>query len=275
MTENSNASQSLPPLCLIGGGQMGRAIVGGLIQAGTIRPDDLVVVDPSAQCRQWWSDQHPSAKCHASVQTVETMPPIVLLAVKPPIMQRVAQSAPKQWAGRLLVSVAAGITLNSMQAWFGHDRVIRVMPNTPCLVGEGASAFCAAAGATDEDQGHVKTMLEAVGIAIAVDEKQMNAVTGLSGSGPAYVFTIIEGLADGGVLAGLPRDLAMQLAVQTVLGAATMVKETGQHPGQLKDAVASPAGTTITGLNTLERRAVRAAMADAVAAAKQRGDELG
>jgi len=149
------------------------------------------------------------------------------------------------------------------------------MPNTPSLVGQGASAFCTAAGTTAADRKRVESVLSSVGLCEHVEEKQIDAVTGLSGSGPAYVFTIIEGLADGGVLAGLPRDLAMRLATQTVLGAATMVGQTGLHPGELKDAVASPAGTTIVGLNVLEKNALRATMADAVAAAAERSRQLG
>ena len=149
------------------------------------------------------------------------------------------------------------------------------MPNTPCLVGAGASAYCCGAGVTAEDKQLAASMLSAVGWAGEVEEKHMDAVTGLSGSGPAYVCVAIEALADGGVMAGLPRDLALRLATQTVLGTAQLVAQTGQHPAALKDAVASPGGTTIAGLRALEQNGVRAAFIEAVVAATHRSRELG
>ncbi len=149
------------------------------------------------------------------------------------------------------------------------------MPNTPCLVGAGASAYCCGGGVNAADKQQAHEVFASVGWAAEVAEKQMDAVTGLSGSGPAYVCLMIEALADGGVFAGLPRDIAMQLATQTVLGTAQMVAQTGQHPAQLKDAVASPGGTTIAGLRSLEQNGVRAGLIDAVAAAAARSGELG
>lgn len=157
----------------------------------------------------------------------------------------------------------------------GSDaRLIRVMPNTPCLVGESAAAMCLGGNAEERDAKIVRQLLKSVGIVYEVDEKLIGAVTSLSGSGPAYVFLMIEALSDGGVRAGLPRDMAQQLAAQTVLGAAKMVLETEENPGSLKDKVASPAGTTIAGLHELERAGVRAGFMNAVYAAKQRSDEL-
>jgi pyrroline-5-carboxylate reductase len=153
-------------------------------------------------------------------------------------------------------------------------RLVRVMPNTPCLVGESAAAMCVGGAADAADADGVRTLLSAVGVVHAVDEKLLSAVTGLSGSGPAYVFLIIEALADGGVRAGLPRDVSQALAAQTVLGGARMVLDTGRHPGALKDMVTSPAGTTIAGVHALERGGVRAALIDAVMAATARADEL-
>jgi pyrroline-5-carboxylate reductase len=175
----------------------------------------------------------------------------------------------------LVVSIAAGISLDQLCGWIGHKRVIRVMPNTPCLVGEGASAFCGSDDVTKEDNDWIESMLSSVGLAVQVEEKQMDAVTGLSGSGPAYVCLIIEALADGGVLAGLPRQMAMKLATQTVLGTARMVAETGRHPGELKDAVASPGGTTIAAIAVLEQNGVRGALVKAVEASAKRSQELG
>lgn len=176
----------------------------------------------------------------------------------------------------LVISVAAGITLAALEAASpANFRVIRTMPNTPALVGKGAAGFCLGGGATAEDADAARLLLGSVGIAVEVPERLMDAVTGLSGSGPAYVYLIIEALSDGGVKAGLPRVDAARLAAQTVLGAATMVLETGEHPGVLKDMVTSPGGTTITGVAELERRGLRSALIDAVNVAADRATELG
>jgi pyrroline-5-carboxylate reductase len=176
----------------------------------------------------------------------------------------------------LVVSIAAGIPLKTLIAGLGPQaRLVRVMPNTPCLVGASASGFALGGAATKEDSALVEQLLSAVGVAVPVEEKLLDAVTGLSGSGPAYVYQIIEALSDGGVRVGLPRAVATKLAAQTVLGAAKMVLETEQHPGILKDAVASPGGTTIAGLHELERGGLRAALMNAVESATNRSKELG
>jgi pyrroline-5-carboxylate reductase len=176
----------------------------------------------------------------------------------------------------LIVSIAAGVPLKSISAIIGENsRVVRVMPNTPCLVGCGASAYAIGGGATSADAELVGKLLSTVGIAAKLPEKLLDAVTGLSGSGPAYVYQVIEALSDGGVLMGLPRDVATRLACQTVLGAAQMVLTTGQSPSVLKDAVASPGGTTIAGLHALESGVLRAALMNAVRAATLRSQELG
>ncbi|EMI16773.1 pyrroline-5-carboxylate reductase [Rhodopirellula maiorica SM1] len=164
--------------------------------------------------------------------------------------------------------------LKSLCGWIGHQRVVRVMPNTPCLVGQGVSAFCGGSDVTDQDNEWITTLFSSVGLAIPVLESQMDGVTGLSGSGPAYICLIVEALADGGVLAGLPRPLAMKLAAQTVLGTAQMIAETGRHPGELKDSVTSPAGTTIAAVQVLEQNGIRGALIDAVAASARRSREL-
>jgi pyrroline-5-carboxylate reductase len=176
---------------------------------------------------------------------------------------------------QLIVSIAAGISLKTLADGLGSGcRIIRVMPNTPCLVGCGASAYSRGPHATEQDAQLVQRLLSNVGTAVEVPEKLLDAVTGLSGSGPAYVYQIIEALSDGGVRMGLPRETATRLAAQTVLGAAQMVLSTGQHPGALKDAVTSPGGTTIAGLHALERGGLRGTLMDAVEAATQRAKEL-
>jgi pyrroline-5-carboxylate reductase len=175
----------------------------------------------------------------------------------------------------LVVSIAAGFRLLQMEQLLGdRGRLVRVMPNTPCLVGAGASAYAPGARATRADADFVNDMLSTVGIAVEVPEAQLDAVTGLSGSGPAYVFQMIEALSDGGVRVGLSRDTATRLAAQTVLGAARMILETGEHPAALKDAVTSPGGTTIAGLHAMEQAGVRAGLINAVEAATKRSREL-
>lgn len=269
----------LTGLTVIGGGQMARALVGGMLESGCLDAEELTVVHKTASTGTWWTENHPG--CTTTTDTVAAVASakVVMLAVKPHIIAEVMTVQDEQgnsadWNDRLIISIAAGIGLDSLTEQAGHRRVVRVMPNTPSLVGEGASGFCAADGVDDDDIELVKTMLESVGIAAQVTEPQMNAVTGVSGSGPAYVFLIIEALADGGVAAGLPRATALQLATQTVLGAAKMVRETGEHPGVLKDNVCSPGGTTIAAMSTLERNAVRGAMIQAVQASANRSREL-
>lgn len=260
---------------LIGGGRMGQALADGLIKAGGLRPSELHVVEPAENVRTWWSENVSQCRVDADTLAAVAEARTVIIAVKPDVVAEVAAKAPGRWAGRLILSVAAGITLAKLSEWLVTDHVVRVMPNTPCLIGEGVSAYCCGEGVSADDKRRTHALLSSVGTAIEVTEKQMDAVTGLSGSGPAYVCLMLEALADGGVLAGLPREIAMQLATQTVLGTAQMVARTGQHPGALKDAVASPGGTTIAGLRVLEQNGVRAALIDAVAAAAARSRELG
>ncbi len=198
------------------------------------------------------------------------------MAVKPQYVALVLREArPHLRPSTVVVSIAAGVTLATLKEAAGAEaRLVRVMPNTPCLVGETAAAMCLGGAADDADADLVQTLFAAVGTIYRVDEKLLSAVTGLSGSGPAYVFVMIEALADGGVRAGLPRDVAQALAAQTVLGSAKMVLETGKHPGALKDMVCSPGGTTIAAVHELERAGVRAAFINAVQAATARADEM-
>lgn len=254
---------------------MARALAGGMLSSGLVKEPNLTVVDPSADSAQWWAQTHPEVSFHQSMEDASPLAKIVVLAVKPNVIMAATDQPAGTWQGRLVISIAAGVSLKQLTTNIHHDRIVRVMPNSPSLVGQGASAYCVGEGVQTTDMDVVESLLRAVGECVRVDESQMDAVTGLSGSGPAYIFTIIEGLADGGVSAGLSRSLAMKLATQTVLGAASMVHQTGRHPGELKDAVASPGGTTIAGLNVLESRAIRSAMAEAVKAATRRSHELG
>ncbi|MGV3485650.1 MAG: pyrroline-5-carboxylate reductase [Planctomycetaceae bacterium] len=264
-----------PRIALIGGGRMGRALIDGMARAAVLDLHDVAVVEPDENSRRWWKENLPDCRHADSVTDAIRDTHVALLAVKPDVVQQAATGGSGHWQERLVISVAAGISLAQLTQWLGSERVIRVMPNTPCLVGAGASAYCCAPGVTKQDRQLAASMLSAVGWAGEVDEKQMDAVTGLSGSGPAYVCVAIEALADGGVMAGLPRDLALRLATQTMLGTAQLVAQTGQHPAALKDAVASPGGTTIAGLRALEQNGVRAALIEAVVAATNRSRELG
>ena len=201
---------------------------------------------------------------------------VVVLAVKPQHVPCVAEELRRAIRpDHLLVSLVAGVSLERLSAWFATQRLVRVMPNTPCLVGQGASAFAIGSAVTEEDAQWVHGMMSSLGMAFQVDESLMDAVTGLSGSGPAYVYLLIEALSDGGVRAGLPRSMATALAAQTVRGAAEMVLRSGEHPAVLKDRVASPGGTTMAGLQVLEDRAVRSAVIAAVLAAAERSAQMG
>lgn len=268
----------LPAFTSIGGGQMARAMIGGMIDQNAIAPSDLTVIVPSIESRQWWRETYPDCRTASTdddaIRDAVERAEIVLLSVKPHIIASIFKNTAYDFKGKLVVSIAAGVQLSTLSRGAGHDRVIRVMPNTPSLVGEGASAFCAAAGTTDEDIENVRSMLASVGYVTRVTEPQIDAVTGVSGSGPAYMFLLIEALADGGVAEGLPRKIALELATQTMLGAAKMVRETGTHPAQLRDNVCSPGGTTIAAVKSLEHNAVRGAMIAAVAAAAKRSREL-
>lgn len=213
------------------------------------------------------------ARCESN-QALINQCELVFLAVKPQSLESAIGGLSFD-AQPLVVSVVAGFQLYHLQRMVGMERVIRVMPNTPCLIGKGASGFVVGAGVTPEDKSLVKCFLESVGLAVEVDERQLDAVTGLSGSGPAYVFTFIESLIDGAVLTGLPRATARKLTLQTVIGSAEMMLQTGDHPGVLRDRVTSPGGTTIEGLKSLEENSFRDAVMSAVFAATERSRELG
>jgi len=261
---------------MIGAGQMATALARGLLNAGLVKAEGLLASDPSPEARKRFGEATGGIATEDNLRVAREAD-VVFLAVKPQQVAPVlAELAGVLGAEKLVVSIAAGVTLRRLCAGLGEQaRLVRVMPNTPCLVGQGASAYCLGPNATEEDARLVERLLGAVGVVCRVEEKLMDAVTGLSGSGPAFVYVIIEAMSDAGVKVGLPRQVAIRLAAQTVLGAAKMVLQTGEHPGVLKDRVASPGGTTIAGLSVLERGALRGTLIAAVEAATQRSAELG
>jgi pyrroline-5-carboxylate reductase len=263
-------------LGVIGCGKMGTALVGGAIRSGAVAAGDVVGVDPVDEARRHFTATT-GATCSAEISAIAECD-VVLLCTKPHDVPTALRAVGAANGGQpvLVISIAAGITLAAIEeAAAASTRVIRAMPNTPALVGHGAAAFCTGSRATREDAATATLLLGSTGLALEVPERLMDAVTGLSGSGPAYVYLVIEALADGGVRCGLPRADAQKLAVQTVLGAAAMVAGTGEHPAVLKDMVTSPGGTTIAGLAELEARGLRSALIEAVTAATRRAKELG
>ncbi|MEN9974152.1 MAG: pyrroline-5-carboxylate reductase [Verrucomicrobiota bacterium] len=288
---------------VIGCGKMGTALIEGAIRSGVVAAADVIGVDPWQGARDQFAKATGGARVATDLAALAHCD-VVLLCTKPlnavAVLRDVSQARagqpittdghrpPLQPDGQplqpdgsplqpaLIISIAAGITLAVLEAAASPAlRVIRAMPNTPALVGRGAAGFCLGIRATPEDAATARLLLDSVGVAIEVPERLMDAVTGLSGSGPAYVYLMIEALADGGVLAGLPRADAIRLAAQTVAGAAAMVIETGEHPAVLKDMVTSPGGTTIAGLAVLEAHGVRSALIEAVGTAARRATELG
>jgi len=263
-------------LGIIGGGMMAHGIVRGLLAARLIAPERIVVSDVSAERRVLIEKSCGIAALSDNLQAVRRSN-AVILAVKPQAMAGLlSEIRPEAAQDRLYLSIAAGITTAALYAGLGSmGRIIRIMPNTAAQVQSSATAICRGPNATDDDLMVARGLFNALGITVVVDEVLMDAVTGLSGSGPAYVYLIIEALADAGVRNGLARATALQLAAQTCAGAARMVLEAGEHPGVLKDQVCSPGGTTINGLYRLEKSGVRAALIDAVSAAVARSKELG
>jgi pyrroline-5-carboxylate reductase len=260
----------------VGAGNMAEALMKGIISAGMALADDITASDVMPERRDFIAKTIGVGVTGDNVEVVRSSD-IIVLAVKPnhvgPVLEELK---PYLSSDHLLISIAAGVKIDVMERHLNWGvRVVRVMPNQPCLVGASASAFALGRSARKEDKETVQRVLESVGVAFALDEKLLDAVTGLSGSGPAYVYMFIEALADGGVLAGLPRDVATILAAQTVFGSAKTLLETRKHPGELKDMVASPAGTTIEGIRILEQYAIRAAFIDAVEAGALKSAELG
>lgn len=260
----------------IGAGRMATALANGFLQRGLAGANNVIASDPLPAAAEEFQ-RATEGRVVTDNLLVASQSDCLFLAVKPQQMPDVlAQLAGRLSERQLVVSVAAGITLAMMSKAIGTGpRLVRVMPNTPCLIGQGASAYCIGPGTRADDGPFIGRLLESVGLAFQVEEKLLDAVTGLSGSGPAFVYLMIEALSDGGVRMGLPRNVAQALAAQTVRGAAELVLTSGQHPAALKDQVASPGGTTIAGLQALEAGAVRGALIAAVEAATRRSVELG
>ena len=253
---------------IIGGGNMARAIVLGLL-ANKTKPENIFVSDKDE--KKLMELQRFGVKVGNNAETLK-FGEVVILAIKPNIFPIVLPEC-KNYSG-LIISIAAGISTDYIKSFLSDDaRVVRVMPNTPALVGAGMTAICKN-GASDEDISAAFKIFSSVGETVVLDEEYIDAVVGVSGSGPAYVFTLIEAMADGGVLKGLTRSDATKLAAQTVLGSAKMVLETENHPAQLRDAVCSPGGTTIEGVAQLEKKGFRNAVISAVSACSEKSRVL-
>lgn len=259
---------------MVGGGQMGEALLRGMIEAGLVTSSQLMLAEPDSDRRAYMeakycidSTDSPAVLCRHSE--------VIIMAVKPQVMESVLNRYALLLSGQLLISLAAGITIAAMEKIAGKVRLIRVMPNTPALVSAGASALSVNSMATAGDIQIGMDIFSSIGTCVHLDENLLDAVTGLSGSGPGFVFTFIEAMIDGGVLAGLPRPVARQLVLQTVYGSARLALESGDEPGALKGMVTSPGGTTITGIHELEKGGLRSAVMSAVDRAAKRSTELG
>jgi pyrroline-5-carboxylate reductase len=265
----------LDSLGIIGGGQMGEALIRGLLAAGHIEASKIIVAEPFAPRQAYLKDSYQIGLA-SSPQDLAACT-VLLLAVKPQIMAAVmAEYRDQLHEKQLILSIAAGVSIAQMEQGLGpQHRIIRIMPNTPALVLAGASAMSGNRNARSEDLALCEQIFSAVGTCVQVPENLLDAVTGLSGSGPGYVFTFLEAMIDGGVLAGLPRPLAEQLAVQTLYGSAKLALESGQAAAVLKGQVTSPGGTTITGLQVLEQGGFRGTVMTAIQAARDRSQALG
>lgn len=265
-----------PKIVFLGAGNMAEALMAGIVKGKLASSDCLLATDLSSTRLEVVKDRYHIQVSSQNSQAVLGAD-VIILCVKPQVVNEVlAEIQPNLSGKQLVISVAAGVHIKTIQAKIGQSiPLVRAMPNTPAVVQEGVTALSGCRGLSSDHLELAKKLFESVGKVVVVDESLMDAVTGLSGSGPAYVYLAIEALIDGGVRVGLPRNVAHVLAVQTVLGAATMVRETGEHPAVLKDRVTSPGGTTIVGLQRLEEGGLRATFIEAVEAAAHRSSELG
>lgn len=260
-------------LGIIGGGVMGEALLSRLLAQGQVEAAAVTVSEPFEARRAFLRDRY-GVHCVADNREA-AQADWLLLAIKPQVFATAVEGLAEVRRDRLILSILAGIPLAKLEAAFPQEAVIRAMPNTPATVGAGVTAIAAGAAVTGEQLTQAQQFFEAVGRVVTVPESQLDAVTGLSGSGPGYVALIVEALSDGGVAAGLPRAIATELAIQTVRGTAQLLQETDWHPGELKDRVCSPGGTTIAGVATLEQHGLRSALIEAVKAAALRSQQLG
>jgi len=259
----------------IGAGKMASALVRGVISAGGFDARNITVFDLNAAATAKLQNGIGVSVAQSAADCVAASD-VVFVCVKPGDAASALTGFGDALSGKLVVSIMAGVSVDDLTELCGEGaRVVRAMPNTAAVVGASATVYCAGAGVSDDDLALVQRIFDSVGMSVAVPEMWINAVTGLSGSGPAYALLMIEALAEGGVHAGLPRAFALQLAAQTVYGAGKLAAETGEHPAILREAVTSPGGTTAAGLSVLEAAAMRSAVAEAVIAAAERADEMG
>lgn len=261
-------------LAVIGTGKMGQALVSRFIEKNAYNAENVRAFDVQKDLLHAFCRETKTKACESPQEAIQGADDI-LLAVKPQVLPDVLQSlAPRLEAGQLLISIAAGISLETLQACSRHSPLVRVMPNLPAVVGEGVSALCFA-GTDGAQEQRAIDLFSTCGLALPLPQPSFDAVTALSGSGPAYAFLAIEAMADAGVMQGLARADAQKMAAQTLLGAAKLLLEQGEHPARLKDQVTSPGGTTAAALGSLEKNGFRSALIEAVAAAAQRSRELG
>ena len=261
-------------IAIVGCGTMGEALLGGLLASGTVVAGDVVATVRREERAAEVAERHGVATTTDNPAAI-AQADVVLVCVKPQRAGELLPQLKEQLRDKLVISTCAGVRLSSYQEWLPHSRLIRAMPNTPSLIREGMTVLARGAGATDDDVESARTIFSAVGRCLELEDKHMDVVTGLSGSGPAFAFVMLEALADGGVMMGLPRAAAVELAAQTVQGAARPVLDSGHHPAALKDEVTTPAGCTIAGLLTLEDGGIRSTLARAIQEATKVASQLG
>jgi pyrroline-5-carboxylate reductase len=263
-------------IAFIGGGRMAQALAEGFCRSGLVEPAAITVFDPVAEARARLAARVPGARFAATGAEAAAAAPLVVLAVKPQqTPAALAEIAPALAADATLVSIVAGFPVARLAALAGTPRIVRVMPNTPSLVGHGVSVVSAAPEVPEADRRRVRALLGSVGHVHEADESLMDAVTGLSGSGPGFLALVVEALAEGGERAGLPADLALALAVETFAGTGALLERTRESPAAIRAQVTSPGGTTLAGLGVLGDRGLKQALVDAVVAATARARELG
>jgi len=268
-------------LAFLGAGNMAEALIQGILEAGLLPAQNILATDIRAGRLEELKNQYGLVPCPDNIKAVERAD-IIILCVKPQTIQEALREiAPVADGSKLFISVAAGVPISALARYLGADakakgpRIIRTMPNTPALVQQGAAALARGENATDEDLQTALNIMNAVGKTVVVEESLLDAVTGLSGSGPAYVCLMLEALAEGGLQAGLPKDVSFALSLQTLLGTARLIEKTGRDPAELRAMVTSPGGTTMQGLRTLEEGKFKETIIRAVEAATQRARELG